>query len=50
MENIDVLRLIQVIVPNSPMFEVLNEETQKLILEYIDVQIAIEKDINEGLG
>ncbi len=47
MENIDALRLIQVMVPNSPMFEVLNKETQKSIMEYIDVQIIIESEFTE---
>ena len=46
MENINVLRLIKALVEVSPTFDLLSDETQKDILEYINTQIEIEEDVN----
>jgi hypothetical protein len=46
MENRTAIRLVKALVETSPTFDLLNGETKKNILEYINTQIEIEEDVN----
>ena len=46
MENRTAIHLVKALVETSPTFDLLNGETKKNILEYINTQIEIEEDVN----
>ena len=47
MENINAIRLIKVLVEDSTLSELMSEDDKKELMEYIDVQIAIETEFAE---
>jgi hypothetical protein len=47
MENINAIRLIKILVEDSTLSELMNEQDKKELMEYIDVQIAIETEFAE---
>ena len=47
MKNINATRLIKVLVERSTLSELMNEQDKKELMEYIDVQIAIETEFAE---
>ena len=47
MENINALRLIKALVENSPTSELMNEQDKKEVMEFINVQIDFEMDVND---
>jgi len=47
MENINAIRLIKALVEKSPLSELMSEDDKKELMEYINVQIAIETEFAE---
>jgi len=47
MENINAIRLIKALVQNLPASRLMSEDDKKELMEYIDVQIAIESEFAE---
>ena len=46
MENINALRLIKSIVENTPTSEMMDDRSKTQLMEFINVQIDIEMDVN----
>ena len=44
MENINAIRLIKALVQDLPASELMSKDDKKELMEYIDVQIAIETE------
>ncbi len=47
MKNINALRLIKALVETSPTSELMNDQDKKEVMEFINVQIDIEMDVND---
>ena len=47
MENINAIRLIKALVQDIPASRLMSEDDKKELMEYIDVQIAIESEFAE---
>lgn len=47
MENINAIRLIKALVQDLPSSRLMSEDDKKELMEYIDVQIAIETEFAE---
>ena len=47
MENINAIRLIKALVEKSTLSELMSEDDKKELMEYINVQIAIETEFAE---
>ena len=47
MENINAIRLIKALVQDIPASRLMSEDDKKELMEYIDVQIAIETEFVE---
>lgn len=47
MENINAIRLIKALVEITPPSELMDEKSREELMEYIDVQIAIEMEFAE---
>ena len=45
MENINALRLIKALIEITPTSELMNDQDRKEVMEFINVQIDIEKDV-----
>ena len=47
MENVNAIRLIKALVQDFPASRLMSEDDKKELMEYIDVQIAIETEYAE---
>jgi hypothetical protein len=47
MENVNAIRLIKALVQDLPASRLMSEDDKKELMEYIDVQIAIETEYAE---
>jgi len=47
MENINAIRLIKSLVQDLPASRLMSEDDKKELMEYVDVQIAIESEFAE---
>ena len=47
MENVNAIRLIKALIQNLPASKLMSEDDKTELMEYIDVQIAIETEFAE---